>query len=417
MKKLLCLLLILVMLLGLNACAGSQPETQPTEPFVTNTLIREGDSEYIIIHDGTPAAKEFAGKVSAVLSENFGISLPVELAGEEGTGKEIVVGNANTAAEKVMGKLRGELDFALQVEENALILCAADQVSYQYFAEYLAECPVFAKTETGELTLDSDDNFLYSQSVPVDENYIAYMRRQGKSFNWMDLFAYKEYENADTVLPYRIYVPFNYTPDKKPPLLVNLHGAGLRGNDNVKHLNFLGTMLLKEDQQLSDAIIICPQCPENQKWVDTDWTKGSYSVDNTPESNELKAVVELVEQLKQEYPVDESRIYACGFSMGGYGAWDLLMRHPDLFCAGVPMCGAGDPTKAEELKAMPIWTIHGGQDPTVPVTGTREMAQALQSVSASDFHYTELPNNQHDVWNYTYQNDEIFTWLFSQKKS
>ena len=106
-----------------------------------------------------------------------------------------------------------------------------------------------------------------------------------------------------------------------------------------------------------------------------------------------------------------------GYSMGGYGTWNLLMNHPELFAAGVPMCGAGDPSKANVLKDIPVWAVHGALDPTVPVAGSRDMAAAIETAGAKDFHYTELPDAVHDVWNYTYGNAEIFTWLFNQKKA
>ena len=168
---------------------------------------------------------------------------------------------------------------------------------------------------------------------------------------------------------------------------------------------------------MDDAIIIFPQCPENEQWVDATWSFGSYSMEMTQESNELKAVMELIGQLQEKYSVDTQRIYACGFSMGGFGTWDLLLRHSDVFCAGVAMCGAGDPSKAQTLVDIPIWAIHGAMDPTVPVTGSRDMAAALEKAGAKDFHYTELPDAEHDVWNYTFSNAEIFSWLFSQKKA
>ena len=44
------------------------------------------------------------------------------------------------------------------------------------------------------------------------------------------------------------------------------------------------------------------------------------------------------------------------------------------------------------------------------------MVEAIKAVGGSKLQYTELPNNEHDVWTYTYSNLEIFTWLLSQKK-
>ena len=92
------------------------------------------------------------------------------------------------------------------------------------------------------------------------------------------------------------------------------------------------------------------------------------------------------------------------------------MLHPDVFAAGIPMCGAGDPTKAADMKDVAVWAVHGVKDPTVPVAGSRDMINALQAVGAPNVRYTELPDAEHDVWNYTYANQEIFTWLMNQKK-
>ena len=51
-------------------------------------------------------------------------------------------------------------------------------------------------------------------------------------------FEKKEYNFADgKVLPYRILYPENYDPAKKYPLVLFLHGAGERGNDNEKQLS------------------------------------------------------------------------------------------------------------------------------------------------------------------------------------
>ena len=198
---------------------------------------------------------------------------------------------------------------------------------------------------------------------------------------------------------------------------MNLHGAGLRGNNNQRQLGFIDEAMRNPELEVDDAIIIFPQCPENEKWVDTSWGLGSYSLDNVPESNELKAVMELIGQLRQKYSIDAKRIYAMGFSMGGYGTWNLLMNHPDVFAAGIPMCGAGDPTKTDILKELSIWAVHGALDLTVPVSGSRDMAKALEAAGAADFHYTEIADAEHDVWNYTYDNAEMFQWLFSRKKA
>ncbi|MBR4863184.1 MAG: prolyl oligopeptidase family serine peptidase [Oscillospiraceae bacterium] len=417
MKKVCSMLLLLALVLSLFSACGKTPAPVETEveAFVTNTLISGGSSEYVIVHDSDFAAQDFARALSIWLSRAYGVQLAVEAAGETVHPYEIVVGNCRDIAGRTAEKLTEPFDFALKVAENALVLCAVNQLSYDYFGEYLQR-EVFVPTEEKTLTLDSEDNFFFTKSELMAYTYVDYLALEGKPFALEKVFDWKTYENADTSLPYRIYIPFNYDPQKQYPLVVNLHGAGLRGADNAKHLKFIDVPMSMPEVNLDDAIIICPQCPENQKWVDSNWGMGSYSLANVPESNEMKAVVELVCQLQENYSVDAGRIYACGFSMGGYGTWNLLMNHPDLFCAGVPMCGAGDPGMAETLKNIPVWAVHGAKDPTVPVSGSRDMATALENVGGTLWHYTELPDNEHDVWNYTYGNAEIFAWLMAQRK-
>ncbi len=60
------------------------------------------------------------------------------------------------------------------------------------------------------------------------------------------------------------------------------------------------------------------------------------SVENHMNSTATEAV-SLIEHLKETYAIDEERIYATGFSMGGCKTWDLFQEYPDLFAAVAPM--------------------------------------------------------------------------------
>ena len=422
MKRLTALLLAFLTVFTLCACSGGDTDVESTtgteeqEVFVTSTIIKDGASDYVIVHDGTTPTINLANELRNFISVQFGVAMEVVSGGSaQEKQNEIIIGNARPISEKTTKKLTGLFDFALKVEQDKLVLCAKDAVSYLYLTEYLKR-EVFLASEDKSLLLDSDDNIVYSQSALVEMNYIDYMQSEDKFYALEDLFAFGQFQNSDTILPYRIYIPFNYSPEKTYPLYINLHGAGSRGDDNQKQLGFIGPVLKMESVPLDDAIIIFPQCPLDNKWVDTNWEKGSYNLDNVPESNELKALVELIGQLQNDYSIDEKRIYGVGVSMGGYGVWNLMMNHPDLFAAGIMMCGAADPSKGGTIKDIPIWTIHGDQDPTVPVEGTRQMVDAIKAAGGEKIIYTELPGYGHDVWTYTYTNEEIFTWLFEQVK-
>lgn len=220
-----------------------------------------------------------------------------------------------------------------------------------------------------------------------------------------------------SALPYRLFIPEDYSAAREYPLLVFLHGAGERGEDNTVQLKHVLPRLFADPASpIRGAIVVCPQCPAGQQWVNTPWAQGSYVLDSIPESAALSAVVQLIAALRTEFSVDEKRIYAMGISMGGFGTWDLLMRHTELFAAAIPVCGGADPSRAESLKNTPIRTFHGLCDAVVPSHGTAKMAKALKDAGCVDF-AVEYPEEwDHNVWDYAAAKAGLMDWLFRQSR-
>jgi predicted peptidase len=219
-----------------------------------------------------------------------------------------------------------------------------------------------------------------------------------------------------SALPYRLFVPADYTAEQEYPLLVFLHGAGERGDNNTAQLKHVIPRLFADPASpIRGAIVICPQCPAGQQWVNTPWAQGSYVLDNVPESAALSAAVQLIAALRTEFSVDAKRIYAMGISMGGFGTWDLLMRHTELFAAAIPVCGGADPSRAESLKNTPIRTFHGREDRSVSVNHTLEMARALENRHHFDFECTIYEGVGHNSWEQAFS-PELLAWLLSKRK-
>ena len=63
----------------------------------------------------------------------------------------------------------------------------------------------------------------------------------------------------------------------------------------------------------------------------------------------------LLDEVSERYRVDGERICVTGFSMGGYGTWDLGMHEPARFSCLVPICGGGDTVRASLIKDVPHW--------------------------------------------------------------
>ncbi|MBQ8208237.1 MAG: prolyl oligopeptidase family serine peptidase [Clostridia bacterium] len=231
-----------------------------------------------------------------------------------------------------------------------------------------------------------------------------------------EAFDFKEFSHDGLILPYRLYVPEDYNAENEYPLVVFLHGAGERGRDNDLQLkNAVQTLFDREDGLMSNSIVIAPQCPENEQWVDTPWADGNYSTDEIPESNELAAVVALVDSMAKEYSIDKARIYAMGVSMGGFGTWDLITRHNDIFAAAAPICGGGDPSKAELLINTPIYTFHGTADNSVPYEGTAEMVEALEDIGSRLINFITYDGEGHGIWEMASAEADWLEWLYEQK--
>ena len=227
----------------------------------------------------------------------------------------------------------------------------------------------------------------------------------------VDGFVARSYESkAGVKLPYRLYSPASVKSDQDLPLILYLHGAGGAGADNRKQIsggNVLGTHVWTEPsmQKRHPAFVLAPQIPEGLRWH-------SPSDEPTPH---VKALRQLLDRLLAELPIDTRRIYLVGQSLGGYGAWDLIARYPEVFAAAVPLCGGGDPKRIGTAKEVPVWAFHGAKDKTVLVARSREMVDALRAVNSS-VRYTEYPNVGHDVWTRAFRERDLAEWLFAQRR-
>ena len=162
------------------------------------------------------------------------------------------------------------------------------------------------------------------------------------------------------------------------------------------------------------TIIIVPQSPQNQQWVDIPWDTNSHIMPKEP-SQPMRLVIGLMKDVISKQPVDEKRIYVTGLSMGGFGTWDILQRMPNIFAAAIPVCGGGDTMLAGMIKDIPIWAFHGDKDPIVKTIRSRDMIAAIKKAGGKP-QYTEYKDVEHNSWTQTYADKNVLRWLFTQKK-
>ncbi len=218
---------------------------------------------------------------------------------------------------------------------------------------------------------------------------------------------------------YRYRAPETIKEGTTYPMVVFLHGAGGRGDDNMGQLRDARAIQAFQQRSLGTelpAFVFAGQVPKNEQWVNVNWSSLDHRM---PEiSDSMRMMFESLDAFLEKHAeqIDRTRIYVMGLSMGGYGTWDAMQRRPDFFAAGVPICGGGDVELAPKIASIPTWVWHGDRDSVINVSRSRDMVAALKATGGSP-RYREIPGGGHNVWSTCWETDELWTWLFAQTKA
>ena len=224
---------------------------------------------------------------------------------------------------------------------------------------------------------------------------------------------------------YRVYVPPNLDSNQKAPVMLYLHGSNRRGTDNQSQVEDL-TDSIKWHPENFPFIIVFPQCRPDTFWAGpmTDLAIGA------------------LDQTVKEFNGDEQQLYLAGYSMGGFGTWQMALTYPNKFAALVPVAGGIEPlgevsdedrkllspqviaaaaapdpygVYAEALAKTPVWVVHGADDEAVPVDAARKIVAALKTAGDKDVNYIELDGVGHGSVAIAFSDNRLGPWLARQK--
>ena len=203
-------------------------------------------------------------------------------------------------------------------------------------------------------------------------------------------------------MPYRILVPRNYDSTRNYPLHVFLHGIGERGTDNERQLS-VGAAHFQADsvREKYPAFVVFPQCPITSYWFS---------------DNVVRTLRALIDTLVSDYFIDKENISIGGYSMGGYGTFEMVAQYPNLFKTALAISGDGD---AERARAMtkPSWQIFAGlRDEVVPSSKTEKMARAIANAGAL-VSFKLYPHADHGgTWVSAFSEPDFFSKLFTPER-
>ncbi len=219
----------------------------------------------------------------------------------------------------------------------------------------------------------------------------------------------------------RAYLPLNYDPKQKWPLVVMLHGYNGGNPVYVKWWSI--------DQRHNNTVDKFPVI-----YIEPHG-RGNTSYLGIGDQDVLKCI----ELAKQKFNVDEDRVYLKGESMGGGGTWNVGTRHPELFAAIAPVFGGWDYhvemsedmianlsgralfnneansniSHADALLTTPVFVTHGDIDKSADVKDSRYLVKTLQRWGY-DIRYHEYPGFGHEGIEY---HDQLIPWFLEQKRN
>jgi len=221
---------------------------------------------------------------------------------------------------------------------------------------------------------------------------------------------------------YQVFLPEDWSSNRKWLIILFRHGAGERGSDGLLQTQLGMATAVRQDRTRFAAIMVMPQCQTGSWWSEP--------------AMENMALASLAAASK-EFKGDSKRTSLTVLSMGGCGSWAMAAQNPKKFAATVPICGgivlpehfrqqhpemekiayAHDPKSYADVAAKigktPAWIFHGGDDPVVPVDGSRKLNEAIKAAGGR-VRYTEYPGVGHNSWDHAYADPELMTWMLSK---
>ncbi|MCQ6959729.1 prolyl oligopeptidase family serine peptidase [Mucilaginibacter aquariorum] len=225
-------------------------------------------------------------------------------------------------------------------------------------------------------------------------------------------------------LPYRILFPKKFDPQKKYPLIIVLHGAGERGNDNEAQIKYGPKLFLNDTiRQNYPAIVVFPQCPKDDFWPNVKIDQNLITrktIFNFQEGGKptcaMNLLLGLVDQMLDKPFISKKQVYIGGLSMGGMGTLEMLRRKPNTFAAAFSICGGDNTNNVKKYaKKIPLWFFHGAKDSVVPFEHSQVVVDALKAAGA-DPKFTIYPKDDHNSWDDAFAEPQLIPWLFSHSK-
>jgi len=216
------------------------------------------------------------------------------------------------------------------------------------------------------------------------------------------LYTGGKYQNAE--IAYRLRTPRNIRFRKKYPLVVHLHGLG---DDSLTHAHSILPMLIGPEQRDFFMLVVqAPRTGPEQGWFFRPSTK----------DGSLDIVMAALEHVVANNPIDSRSITVTGISSGGWGTWEIITRHPDVFAGAVPAAsGAPSSGRLTTLKQTPVWAFINKGDGHRFRESIHTATHMLKGAGGSMASTEVVPISTHP-WQPAMEDYNALQWMLAQKR-
>lgn len=167
-----------------------------------------------------------------------------------------------------------------------------------------------------------------------------------------------EFEERTRV--YELVVPPSYDPDEPTPLVMNWHGLGSNGPDQLGFSEY-PALAAEEGFLLVAPTGVPPPGQMRNSW--------ELSDDDDPTRDDIAFAEAVLDRVIASTCVDEARVYTTGMSNGGYFSSRLVCELADRIAAAASVAALNHPDDCEPSRPVPYIAFHGVDDEIVPYDG------------------------------------------------
>ncbi len=217
-------------------------------------------------------------------------------------------------------------------------------------------------------------------------------------------FQIRSFQDGSGTHQYGLFLPKQYSPDQKWPVILSLHGAGEKGTDGQLPISTGLAVALEHSPDLP-FVVVFPQCEDVTGRSLTGWMA---------DSPDGRRAMSILDQVEKDFSVDASRRILTGWSMGGYGAWSFAAAYPKHWSSVLILAGGALPNSLN-LKELadartPVWAISGKQDPLISYTQSQQLVDQLNQLGGNG-EFTLLSPAGHNICPTVYAAPQVFQWL------